>query len=97
VSDLRVVAVIPVSAEAVDQVRPALHTLVEATRKEDGCVSYDLFESGSAPGTFVTVECWRDAASLDAHMSMPHVAAAFAAAEGALSGAVAIHPLHPVS
>lgn len=29
-------------------------------------------------------------------MRTPHVAAAFAAAEGALSGEVAIHPLQPV-
>ena len=50
----------------------------------------------AAPGTFVTVERWTDQAALDAHMTQPHVAAAFAAAEGALSGDVAIHPLRPV-
>ena len=71
-------------------------TLAEATRAEEGCLAYDLFESGSAPGTFVTVERWTDTAALDAHMATPHVAAAFAAAAGALSGEVAIHPLQPV-
>lgn len=95
-SDLQVVATIPAKPEAVDQIRAALQVLAEATRDEDGCVAYDLFESASAPGTFVTVERWRDAASLDAHLGTPHVAAAFAAADGALSGEVAIHPLQPV-
>ena len=95
-SDLQVVATIPAKPEAVDRVRAALRELVEATQAEDGCVSYDLYESGSAPGTFVTVERWRDAASLEAHMTTPHVAAAFAAAAGGLSGDVAIHPLTPV-
>ena len=95
-SDLQVVASIPAKPEAVDRVRAALCELVEATQAEDGCVSYDLYESGSAPGTFVTVERWRDAASLEAHMTTPHVAAAFAAAAGGLSGDVAIHPLTPV-
>ena len=95
-SDLQVVATIPASAEAADQVREALKTLAGATRAEEGCVAYDLFESGSVPGTFVTVERWRDQASLDAHMGTPHVAAAFAAAAGALTGEVAIHPLQPV-
>lgn len=95
-SDLQVMATIPVKAEAVEQVRPALQSLVEATRAEEGCLAYDLFESGAAPGTFVTLERWRDADALDAHMRTPHVAAAFAAAEGALSGDVAIHPLQPV-
>ena len=85
-SDLQVVATIPAKPEAADQVRAALQELVDATRAEDGCMSYDLFESGSAPETFVTVERWRDAASLEAHMTTPHVAAAFAAAEGGLSG-----------
>jgi quinol monooxygenase YgiN len=77
-------------------VREALRVLVDATRAEEGCLSYDLFESASTPGTFVTVERWTDSAALDAHMEAPHVAAAFAAADGALAGDVAIHPLQPV-
>ncbi len=95
-SELQVVATIPAKPEAAAAVREALATLAEATRAEMGCLAYDLFESASAPGTFVTVERWTDSAALDAHMGMPHVAAAFAAAEGALSGEVAIHPLRPV-
>ena len=95
-SDLQVIATIPARPESAAVVREALTTLAEATRAEEGCVAYDLFESGSAPGTFVTVERWTDAAALEAHMGMPHVAEAFAAADGALSGEVAIHPLQPV-
>lgn len=95
-SELQVVATIPAKPEAAVRVRAALQVLVEATRAEEGCLSYDLFESASAPGTFVTVERWSDAAALDAHMGMPHVANAFAAADGALSGDVSIHPLQPV-
>ena len=95
-SELRVVATIPAKPEAADAIREALKALAEATRAEEGCLAYDLFESGSAPGTFVTVERWTDSAALDAHMAMPHVAAAFAAADGALSGDVAIHLLQPV-
>ena len=96
-SDLQVVATIPAKPEAADAVREALTTLAEATRAEEGCLAYDLFESASTPGTFVTVERWTGSAALDAHMATPHVAAAFAAAAGALSGEVAIHPLQPVT
>ena len=95
-SELHVVATIPAAPEAVDAIRGALRELAAATRAEEGCLAYDLFESGGAPGTFVTVERWVDAAALDAHLASPHVAAAFAAAEGALAGEVAIHPLQPV-
>jgi quinol monooxygenase YgiN len=96
-SELNVVATIPVKPEHVDALRAALTQLAEATREESGCLSYDLFESAAAPGTFVTLERWVDQAALDAHMESPHVAAAFAAADGALAGEVAIHPLVPVA
>ncbi len=95
-TELRVVATIPAAPEAVDGIRAALGELAAATRAEEGCLAYDLYESGGAPGTFVTIERWADAAALDAHLASPHVAAAFAAAEGALAGEVAIHPLAPV-
>ncbi len=95
-SELHVVATIPAKPEAVDAIRAALQTLVAATRAEEGCLAYDLYESGAAPGTFVTIERWTDQGALDAHLQMPHVADAFAAADGALAGEVAIHPLIPV-
>lgn len=95
-SELHVVATIPAKPEAVDGIRDALTTLAEATRQEAGCLAYDLFESEAAPGTFVTVERWVDQAALDEHMASPHVAAAFGAADDALAGDVAIHPLRPV-
>lgn len=93
---LRVIATIPIQPDRVEDARAALTTLVAATRGEEGCVAYDLFESGAAPGTFVTVEEWADQAALDAHMTTPHIAAAFEALGGALAGEVAIHPLTPV-
>lgn len=96
-SDLHAVATIPARAGSEDAIRTALTTLAEATRQEEGCLSYDLYESGSTPGTFVTVERWTDAAALEAHLGTPHVAAAFTAAEGHLSGEVAVHPLVPVA
>lgn len=96
-TDLHVVATIPVKAEAVEEVRAALATLVAATLQEEGCLRYDAYESGAAPGTFVTVETWRAQADLDAHMKTPHIAAAFGVLEGKLAGDVAIHPLTPLS
>lgn len=95
-SELEVVATIPVKAEAVEEVRAALATLVAATREEEGCLRYDAYESAAAPGTFVTVETWRAQADLDAHMGSAHVAAAFAVLGDNVDGAVAIHPLQPL-
>jgi quinol monooxygenase YgiN len=92
-SELRVVATIPAKSGSEDDVRSALTTLAEASRSEDGCVSYELFESAAAPGTFVTIETWRGQEELDAHMQSPHLLAALAAAGPLLDGAPAIHPL----
>lgn len=95
-SDLTVVALIPAKAGSEDIVRGALEQLVPPTRLEAGCRSYDLYESATTPGTFVTVEVWAAQSDLDAHMSSPHIAATFAAAGDHLAGAPAIHVLTPV-
>lgn len=93
-SDLHVVATIPVT-EGFDEVTAAMLELAAETRKEDGCISYDVYTSNAAPDTLVTVEVWRDQASLDGHMASPHMAAIMGA-HGSKLGALAIHPLTPV-
>lgn len=95
-SQLHVVAQIPARPGSEDTVREALTTLAAATQGHQGCVSYELFESAAAPGTFITVETWESQDDLDAHMQTPDIAAALAAAEGHLAGDIAIHPLRPV-
>lgn len=95
-TDLHVVALIPAKPGSEDVVRAALQTLVAATREEEGCISYDLYDSAATPGTFVTVERWRGQADLDTHLQTPHLQAALAEAGDAMSAAPAIHPLTPV-
>lgn len=48
---------------------------IDATRREAGCLFYDLHESITEPGSFVYVEQWRDRAALDAHMAETHLRA----------------------
>ena len=92
-SELRVVATIPTDPEAGDAVRAGIAELVEATRAEDGCLSYEAFESTAQPGVYVTIESWRSQDDLDAHMTTPHIAKAFETLGDALPGEVAVHPL----
>ncbi|GGF46841.1 antibiotic biosynthesis monooxygenase [Marmoricola endophyticus] len=92
-SELHVVATIPVKPEHVDELRPLISELAVETNKEEGCLSYEARESASAPGVFVTVERWRSQDDLDAHMQTPHIAKALGALEGKAAGEVAIHPL----
>ena len=93
---LHVVATIPIRADGVEAAHTALAELVAATRAEEGCLHYEAYESGAAPGLFVTVEEWRNQDDLDAHMQTPHIAKAFEVLGPVLEGEVAIHPLQPL-
>jgi quinol monooxygenase YgiN len=95
--DLDVVAVLKAKPGSEQIVRAALRDLVEPTRGEAGCVSYELFDSLVDPTTFVTVERWLSQADLDAHMSTPHVAQALTVAGEHFDGIPGIHPLSPVA
>lgn len=92
-SELHVVATIPVKPEHVDELRPVITELAAETNKEEGCLFYEARESQSTPGVFVTVERWRAKEDLDAHMQTPHIAKALGALEGKAAGDVGIHPL----
>ncbi|MDH6680220.1 quinol monooxygenase YgiN [Rhodococcus sp. LBL1] len=96
-SNLHVVATIPAKPGSENTVRAALTALVEASRKEDGCVSYDLYESTMAAGTFVTVEVWTDQHALDTHMKAPHMREAASTFGAHLAAAPGIHPLRPIA
>jgi quinol monooxygenase YgiN len=96
-SDLNVVAVLKAKPGSESIVEKALAALVEPTRAEEGCISYELFRSASDANTFITMEAWRSQEDLDAHMRTAHIAEALQAAGDALDGGPAIHPLTPVS
>ncbi len=55
------------------RVRTALLDLVEQTRKEKGCINYDLHESTNDARHFVMYENWESDADLDAHSKSPHL------------------------
>jgi quinol monooxygenase YgiN len=96
-ADLQVVGVMtakPGSEKVVEQV---LNALVEPTRSEAGCTSYELFASAVDKATFITVETWTSQDALDAHMQTPHVQQALSTAADHLAQAPAIHPLTAVS
>jgi quinol monooxygenase YgiN len=70
---LRVVARITARPETVDQVRDLLTGFIEPTRKESGCIVYELLQNTQDPTDFTFVEEWTDDAALDAHLASPHL------------------------
>ncbi len=93
-AQLHVVGILQARPGAEGSVAPLVKELAEATRKQDGCISCDPYESAAVPGTFVTVEQWRDQAALDAHLNSPEVRDALArAGQLFIEGGVTVHPL----
>lgn len=60
--------------------RTLLVGLVPVTREEHGCIQYDLHVAEDDPASFLFYERWTDVDALQAHLSSPHIGAAFAAA-----------------
>lgn len=55
--------------------REALLGLVGPTRKEAGCLNYDLHQSPEDPARFLFHENWTSKELLDAHLKSAHIAA----------------------
>src|SRR5947209_19900611 len=55
--------------------KPHMEKMLEASRAEDGCITYSYAEDVAEPGLIRVYEVWRDQAALDAHFKTPHMAA----------------------
>jgi quinol monooxygenase YgiN len=66
-TEITVIAYMTAKASHGDQLREALLELVARTRKEKGCINYDLHQSQENAAQFVMYENWDTAADLDAH------------------------------
>jgi quinol monooxygenase YgiN len=58
-----------------DDLKIELLRMVEATRREEGCVQYDLHVGTDQPGSFVFYENWTSREALDRHAASPHLQA----------------------
>ena len=47
--------------------------LVEPTRRESGCIQYELLQNQEDPTDFVFVEEWESEVRLNAHLDSPHI------------------------
>ena len=84
---IRVIARIVAQPSKVEDTRILLAGIVEATRKENGCVHYELMQNRANPAEFTTLEEWANEAAIAAHMASDHVQAAFAKAGALLAEA----------
>ena len=57
------------------ELRAALIGLLAPTRKEAGCINYDLHAASDGAGKFLFHENWTSQAALDVHLKSPHIQA----------------------
>jgi quinol monooxygenase YgiN len=57
------------------ELRAALMGLLAPTRKETGCLNYDLHQAPDDPAKFLFHENWTTKAALDAHLQSPQIKA----------------------
>ncbi len=70
---LTVVAEMKAKPQKEGDLRRALLALIEPTRKEDGCVQYDLHVHTADPGRFVFYENWTSPEHLAQHAESAHI------------------------
>lgn len=68
------------------ELRAAALALIEPTRKEEGCIQYDLHVHAADPGRFVFYENWVSAEHLARHSQSDHLKAFGAKAAEFLDG-----------
>lgn len=59
--------------ESLAAARKAMARIINATRAEEGCLSYSYSEDALEPGLFRVCECWTDRQALSAHFEQPHM------------------------
>lgn len=68
-----------------ERTRRALLALVAPTRKEEGCINYDMHQSQEDKSLFLFYENWTSKAHLDRHLAAAHIRTFFGKAEELLA------------
>lgn len=92
---VRVIARAQAHEGKVEELKAVLKQLVEPTRKEKGCVYYELFES-NLPGVLIFNEEWASAEDLEAHATTERMARIQAEATPLRVGPTEVNILTPV-
>jgi quinol monooxygenase YgiN len=87
---VRVVVKVVAKPDATAAMREILLRLCRESRKESGCLSYDMLQNHAEPTVFVLHEEWESAARLDAHNKTPHFAEAVTQAQPMLAQALEV-------
>lgn len=69
---VKVVAKKFVSEDKIEEVVKLYEELVEATRKEEGCIKYELYQDEKDSRILAVIEEWESRDALNKHMNSEH-------------------------
>jgi len=58
--------------DKIEELKALLEAMVEASRAEEGCLLYNIYQTDNDPKTFVVIETWESNAALDGHKNSAH-------------------------
>ncbi|GAB6395513.1 MAG: antibiotic biosynthesis monooxygenase [Bacteroidales bacterium] len=79
---LVIVATVTIHDGYKDELIKAFQDVVAATRKEEGCISYNVYEDVSNPSTLTFIEYWASQSDIDRHNQTAHLQGFVKALEG---------------
>lgn len=85
-NELKIIAVVSLKQEYKDEVIKAIHKVVDATRNEEGNISYELCENINKPLEVTILEVWKSQEAIDFHNASPHFNDFVKAIEGKVDG-----------
>ncbi len=71
---IKIVASFLFQEAQVDKAMALCQELIDETRKEAGCIQYELAQSNETPAEFAILESWENQQTLDAHSASAHFA-----------------------
>ncbi len=69
---LKVIAKIKARPGKVNELLSVLSSLIEPTRKEPGCIRYELMQNNEDPEDFALIEEWKNSGALQSHFATKH-------------------------
>lgn len=70
---VHLIATLKIKPGSIETLLSAAAPCIEATRNEQGCISYDLYQSTTDTDTLAFVEVWESREALDAHFATEHL------------------------
>lgn len=71
--NLHIVALFKIKENHLMEAVEMFQKLVRETRKEEGCITYDLIEDNEQKGTFFIVELWESVEHHNKHLGTDHL------------------------